>query len=286
MKPFWIHRAWRLAAVGVAILSAVGMAAELVRARLAESAANARESAARGAWERLRAQRPVPTAAVAAGLARRLAETEAAVTARQRQLLAPRNERGARLAADGAFFDLAWFGDAMLASAGTADVAVRPGERFGFAAFAERAPDPDEVDAVLRQSWFVERLLEALFAARPAGLDGVWRETQAPPGTSGGGRRAAASDEFLLESRVSLRRHPGVRTQALRVAFVGATPCLRRFLNGLLGQEIPWFVRSVELEALPGPVGALALPGAAGTRFTVVVEAVGAVSAPGKESES
>jgi hypothetical protein len=77
-----------------------------------------------------------------------------------------------------------------------------------------------------------------------------------------------------------------VRTQAIRVAFVGATPCLRRFLNGLLEQEIPWFVRSVEAEALSGPTGTTELPGAAGTRFAVTLEAVEAVGERGKGAES
>jgi hypothetical protein len=286
MNVRWRRTAGLALWTALAFAGAGGVGARFVRARLEERAANARVSAARATWERLRAQRPAPVASVAAELARTLADMEEEVAARRRRVVAPDAERGAPPAREGAFFDLAWFGDAMLASAGAADVAVRPGERFGFAAYSDRAPTMDEVGPVLQQSWLVERLLEALFAAGPERLEGVWREPQAAPVGPGGGGRVAAPDEFLLESRLSLRRHPGVRTQAIRVAFVGATPCLRRFLNGLLGQEIPWFVRSVELEALPGPVGASALPGAAGTRFTVVVEAVEAVNALGKESES
>lgn len=188
-----------------------------------------------------------------------------------------------------AFFDLAAFVERSRARAQASGVAISADERFGFSEHAHGGPPTELIPVVFRQRMMVERLLEALIAARPQRLDAVQREAPvASPGDAGGGR----GDYFTMPAARSLRAAGFVTAMAFRLSFTGQTSTLRSFLNSLATFTLPIVVRSVEAEpamAERGPAGmepgGLMLAGAgldnagvvplvtpAPTKFTVTVE--------------
>jgi hypothetical protein len=170
-----------------------------------------------------------------------------------------------------AFFDLANFVERMRRQADQAEVGIRPEERFGFSAFTNEGPGPDQMQAVYRQRRIMEELLNSLFAAQPRELVSVQRERPgavANPaveesdfgcfdGPTGGGRRPPrgggqdSGDIFAMDPAVSARSPGFVDTMAFRFTFVGQTSSLRSFLNSVASSDLPLVVRSVEV----GPVG-------------------------------
>ena len=156
-----------------------------------------------------------------------------------------------------AYADLTAFVVRSRAQAVQAGVALAADERFGFGQFAREGPALAAVPGVWRQRVALEPLLEALWAARPQSLAGVWCEAEGSLGVPG-----------LVE------------TDCYRVAFVGGTACLRRYLATLAGAARPVVVREVRAE----PLRAEIRPGGARPiQFTVTLEVlspVGPVLAP------
>jgi hypothetical protein len=190
-----------------------------------------------------------------------------------------------------AYFEIASFVEQMRALAGSLQVPVKPDEHFSFAAYANEGPDAAHLTEVSRQRQIVQRLLEALFAARPQEFLAVQRE-RLPVAASRNARPAptarttaidSAVDYFTSDPRLALRAAGAVESRMFRLEFTGQTPALRAFLNSLALSPMPLVVRSVEVEPLNSRAGnspAAAPPAAAEppliaqsySRFAVVVE--------------
>lgn len=201
------------------------------------------------------------------------------------------------------FFDLAAFVEKMRVLAARARVALKPDERFGFAAHAHEGPGTGLVPAVFRQRVAAQRVLEALIEARPHSLLAVQRE-RPPAAAQRSGRNPAPasaeaaatggrSDDFFDFDPALAARVPGqVDSDAFRLEFTGRTSALREFLNTLAGGRPPVIIRSVEVEPLadetPGnePAAATGAPmplvAQNHSRFAVVVEAIRLVDAAGE----
>lgn len=146
-----------------------------------------------------------------------------------------------------AYFEIANLVERSRAQAIAARVSLRSDERFGFAAFANEGPAPDQLAAVHRQQRAVQQVLEPLWEARPLALLGVRRGQ--PAGAAPG--RLAGEDTFALEPGMSLQRAGLVETEALRLEFTGQTSTLRTFINGLVDLREPVVVRSIDVEPVP-----------------------------------
>jgi hypothetical protein len=171
----------------------------------------------------------------------------------------------------GAYAELAAFAERCRKAADHAGTTVAKDAHFGFARHAREAPAESEVALVLGQMRDIERVLGMLFKAGPERLLGVWREN---PVTEAGGR--VGSDWCALEVTRTVRVSDLVRTRAVRVAFVGTSACLRRFLNRLAAEPV-LVVREVAVtvpEAKNGREKAARGVGAAQREFTVTLESV------------
>ncbi|ACB76131.1 Amuc_1100 family pilus-like protein [Opitutus terrae] len=188
-------------------------------------------------WRTLAASRPEPTAAAAAELDADLADATNALlelrsaTARNRSALTELDQAELPASAAEAFFDLARFGERMRGVARDHQVELAPEERFGFAAYAHAGPAEPAIAGVFRQRQLIERLLAIVFAAEPREL--VLLE------------RPRVAGEPTAEAHVGQRA-----TDALffRVGFTGETAALCSVLNALATSELPWIVRTIEVE--------------------------------------
>ena len=185
-----------------------------------------------------------------------------------------------------AFFELARFVERSRAAADAAKVALRPDERFGFAAYANEGPAADVIAQVHRQRLVGESVVECLLAARPRALRALHREAV---GSVLPGARSQGEDYFTMDRALLVRRPGDIDSLAFRVEFNGQTATLRDFLTGLANLPRPLIVRSVEAEPLtaaasmPGPAGPPGLlVGRNFSKFTVVIESVFPASVPAK----
>ncbi|MEJ1974591.1 MAG: hypothetical protein WDM96_19760 [Lacunisphaera sp.] len=201
---------------------------------------------------------------------------------------ASRSTGGAPTQTIEAFFDIARFVERSRAAAAAAKVALRPDERFGFAAYANEGPAAEVLAQVWRQRVAVESLVEHLIKAQPRALLALRREAVGPAQPAA---RNQADDYFVMDRALSVRRPGDVDTLAFHVEFSGQTAALRNFLTGLADLSQPLLVRSVEVEPLP-VASAAAVSDASGTpvplvsqslsKFAVVVESVLPVFTPTK----
>ncbi|MFT3831526.1 MAG: Amuc_1100 family pilus-like protein [Opitutaceae bacterium] len=170
----------------------------------------------------------------------------------------------------GAYAELVGYAERSRAAADAAGVTLEPAERFGFARFAQEAPSTEETAEVLAQQKVLGRVLDALFAAGPERLRGVWREA-----TSGGPTEPASAEWCRLEATRSVRVAPLATTRAVRVVFEADTACLRRFLTRLV-DEPGLVVREVAATAREDKRSAAARTGgeSAVRCFAVTLEAV------------
>ena len=294
---------------GAMIALSVGIAAEgcfVYVEREAARKARRQLEAKRREWQAIVNAQPAPTDDVAAALEADLARTTRAVAAMRASLtgngpatLGLANAMVPKATAD-AFFDIAALVERMRGKAEAAGVAVRPGEHFGFAEFANAGPEPGRIAAIFRERQLVEFLVDALLAAHPRQLVAVARERPAdaneahdPAGRAVdlNANGSAAEDLFEIDPRISARAPGYVRTTAFRLTFTGQTVVLRTLLNKLAEFELPLVVRAVEVG--PEPVddqgrddetraGAVPLVPRSLSRFTVTVEYVDL--APSRES--
>ena len=188
-----------------------------------------------------------------------------------------------------AFIELSDFVGAFRECARALGVHIRPGERFGFATYAQTGPEPEFLPAVHRQRVVLQHLLKALLASQPMEIMAVQREH--PRGWPGAGDGAGAEDFFEMDSARSSVA-PGIADGiALRMKFTGFTPVLRDFMNRVQQDSLPLVVRSVEAEpavnhALAGTESAATGPMFAPQvmQFTVTVEHVRLLAAETPES--
>lgn len=180
-----------------------------------------------------------------------------------------------------AYFSIARLVERQRAAARAAQVALRPDERFGFAAFAHEGPATEALAQVHRQMTVGATLVAHLIEAHPIALLAVRREAVEQGATAS----RQGEDYFTLDPALSLRQPGAVETVAFRVEFSGQTGTLRDFLTALARQPQPFLVRSVEVEPLPGHAGeeahgteearaAAPLVRQHAAKFAVVVESV------------
>ncbi len=173
-----------------------------------------------------------------------------------------------------AYFELSEFVEAQRAAATAQGVAVKDGERFGFASHARQAPPLGQASRVLRQSSAAADLLGALWAARPYRFEGLQRED---PDEGPASRRTSRNEaDFAEAPKAGFAALPaGCVTEHLRISFVGHGRALRRWLNRLADLPGPVVVRDVRVEPLFA--GSLQ-PGEAwpadAVRFTVIAVVV------------
>jgi hypothetical protein len=152
-----------------------------------------------------------------------------------------------------AFFELAGFVEQLRLRAAQAQVAHKPGERFGFAAYTNEGPVAGQIPAVHRQQLATRCLVETLLESRPLALLAVRRERPVAAGPRD--PRDRSDDFFELEPALSIRQPGQVESVALRVEFTGQTAALRNFLNSLATFRQPVVVRTVEVEPLAAAAG-------------------------------
>ncbi len=209
-------------------------------------------------WRGMQAANPVPIESVANGLAQQVAEGELDLGKLRSGLggaakdpiwsEAPPAQR-----AD-AFFGLAQFVEAQRMRAQQAGVQIPDGTQFGFSEYANSGPETELVGEVFRQQLVMDRLLSALWRARPIRLIRTQREAPLTVATVDGSqrRRGGARDDYLdWPNSRRLARAGVVDTEAFCLGFVGQTSTLRRFLRELQHLDIPVAVRQIEVE----PVG-------------------------------
>ena len=231
------------------------------------------------------AQTPAPSAGNEASLAADVLRLRQEVTDLRSELFPVTEASESGMIEDGrleTFFELTALVARLRAAATAVGVAVAPGERFGFAAYANEGPTVALETTVRRQAEVAETVLGCLFAAQPRALLSVRRNGVEVAGASGSRRH---EDHFVLAPGLSLRGSDHDETVALRVEFSGKTSALRRFLQGLASEEQVMAVRSIEVAPIgpvasgkglpPGEVGG-ALVQPTESRFTVTIEAVDA----------
>lgn len=232
---------------------------------------------------------PPPKREVAEAIEADLAKAQASLASMQAELKgrgpAAERLRAAKVPAarTDAFFDLATYVERMREAARRHDVIVRAeAARFGFAAYANEAPEPERIAAVFRQRQLAQYLMEALLEAKPRALLAVKREPtltdeeraarataladlqaataaaaangEPPPDPAQFGATGAPSelpegpDYFAIDPRVTARVPGFVDTTAFKLVFAGQTAALRTFLNRLAAFELPVLVREVEVD--------------------------------------
>ncbi len=147
-----------------------------------------------------------------------------------------------------AFFEIASFVEKTRTLAEQSGVAIRSGEHFGFASYANTGPAVDVLPAVLRQQRSLRTLLDLLLSAKPTALISVQREHPAQATTP-----ASSGDPVdFFEPVVSLLlRKPGtLETGAFKLEFTGRTRVLRDFINQLAMAKPAFATRSVEVEPI------------------------------------
>lgn len=152
--------------------------------------------------------------------------------------------------------------------AAAAHVAVKPEQRFGFAAYAGAAPANEVAEQVGRQRALLEPVLAALLAAEPRALTAVQRQkTKDGSGEIG--------EDYFEPAASALVLPAGVERTTFRVEFFGTTQTLRAFANGLARLPGPVLLREVSAapEEISGPLVA-----AVTTRFAVVVDCLWATA--------
>ncbi len=128
---------------------------------------------------------------------------------------------------------------------GTLEVKNREG--FGFAGYDGAWPSISDVEAreLLKQKIILEKLLTALFKARPKGepmeILGIRRETVGEVDI-----REAANEALAIEplAQVLAKRKGRIETYAFEVRFVARTHALRTFLNTL---KHPFLIRDINV---------------------------------------
>ena len=226
---------------------------------------------------------PAPTREIAAEIETDLARAQRALAAMQGELKgrgpAAEKLRSAKVPAarTDSFFDLATYTERMRELARKHEVRIRPdAARFGFAAYANEAPEAERLEPVFRQRQITQFLVEALLEAKPFAILGVKREPtltkpekeardaaliavaeaiaqgQPPPDPSASGAPTIelpeGPDYFIVDSRVSARVPGFIDTSGFRLVFTGQTAALRTLLNRLAAFELPVLVREVEVE--------------------------------------
>lgn len=201
-----------------------------------------------------------------------------------------------------AYFEIARFVETQRAAAKRLAIAIRPDEHFGFSSYASEGPDAQILSTVLHQRVAVEKLIDALFTAGPVALMGVQRERPVAvlsSTTPAGNRREknvrakpetrpdVSADFFDPVKSRSLRASGKIETSAFRLEFSGHTVALRNFMNALAGSELPFSVRSLEVEPLAdlsrtstaSGISSAAIPIVTNStsRFRVTVELLAAV---------
>lgn len=173
-----------------------------------------------------------------------------------------------------AYFELSEFVESQRAAAAAQGVALKDGERFGFASHVRQGPPPANAPRVLRQRAAAADLLAALWSARPYRFESLQRED---PEERPGARRTPRDEaDFAEAPKGALAALPaGCVTEHLRISVVGHGRALRRWLNRLAELPGPVIVRDVRVEPLsPG----FRLPDesvpADAARFTVVAAVV------------
>lgn len=211
-------------------------------------------------WRALQTASITPTAAVAEGLAQRVAQAEyTAKTLRERLGATEQDEVYATPApaqrAD-AFFVIAQFVEAQRQQAKKAGVRIPGNFAFSFSAYANSGPEMAQLAVVHRQQLLVEQLLKSLWLAQPLELTSLQREDPArklppPHGAQAPASRGGRGDDYFeFPPDRSAQRDEIADTLALRIGFVGRTDTLRRYLAAIAEIELPLMVREIEVEPL------------------------------------
>lgn len=173
-----------------------------------------------------------------------------------------------------AFFELAQFVDEMRELAKHEDVALVPGERFGFAAYANVGPPPELMSEIARQKLTLRAMLPLLFQARPARILAVRRErpvAATAPDLTRLEETAASERDYFEPSRLGCPVEiKDAQAGAYQLVFASETGALRDFLNALARSELPLIVSSVEAEPMAGGERT-AQDGRHASQFTVTV---------------
>ena len=178
------------------------------------------------------------------------------------------------------YFQLVRCRESLTALAQAGKVHLKPIESFGFASYAESAPEEELIEPVHRQRCAVERVVRLLINVGPSAIVEVQRERPEASGAPTERRTEVAADFFRCDS-VWRAAAAVQRGAAIRVVFEGETAHLREFLNRLAEQRPPLVTLAVEVEPGEQPVSvaptgspALHLQPVAPTRarFAVVIE--------------
>lgn len=132
--------------------------------------------------------------------------------------------------------------------------------RFGFSAYANKGPAPDEIAKVHRQVRIMEVLIQSLAESGITEFQRIQREPF--EGDAVPERRAATErrdhsltgDLFRIHPHASMERDELIDCLAFRVAFKGQSLSLRNFVNRIVNSSLPFVIRGIEVD-LTTPVG-------------------------------
>jgi hypothetical protein len=152
------------------------------------------------------------------------------------------------------YFQLVRCREALIELAQAEQVPLQPAEAFGFASYAESAPEAELIGPVHRQRRAIERVMRLLLPVRPDAIVAVQRER--PPiadlrSEATGLRselKAGAAADFFRRDPIWRVATGGPRGEGVRVVFEGETAHLREFLHRLAEQRPPLLALSVEVE--------------------------------------
>ena len=154
-----------------------------------------------------------------------------------------------------AYFELAGFVEDMAQR--FADAGVNLGEelRFGFSQFEQQGPDPEILDAVMRQKLAASVLLRPLIQARPIALASLKREfLVAEPKDQTLLQQAAGSPQTprleYADSMVGDEGTSGFESFTFELVFEGYTESLRQYIKSLLSAGLPVVVTGLEVQPL------------------------------------
>jgi hypothetical protein len=206
--------------------------------------------------QRLVEVRPPPTDAAMSGIkdevirARQdIERMESGLTRRMREtgLTTTQNVPATRT---DAYFNLAAFIEKSHAAAAVQGVTIAPAAaKFGFATYANEAPETAQIATVFRQRIVANYLVNSLLASGPRTLLAMKRAAPVT-GKEHTARVIEGADYFSINSKLSVAAPGVIETCAFRVVFTGGTATLRAFLNKLDGFGRPILIRAIEVEPI------------------------------------
>jgi hypothetical protein len=154
-----------------------------------------------------------------------------------------------------AYFELASFIEEMARGFVGAGVLLPENPRFGFSQFEQQGPEPEILNAVMRQKSAASILLELLSKARPIAFVSIQRELLVLEGgeksllQQAAAPRQSARKEYA-DVLIGDKEMASFESFTFELVFEGYTESLRQYLKSLLSAPIPIVVTGLKVQPL------------------------------------